>query len=818
MDVKLGRLFWEITGDTTQLAKSIIAGEKQVTDAGKAMAKVGGKLSLFVTAPLLGIGAAALKSAADLEQNRVAFETMLGSAEAAQTLLKDIEKFAATTPFQMPGLIEGSKRLLAFGVSAEDMVDTLTRLGNAAGGNQETLDRLVLAYGKLQAKGKASLEELNMFTEAGVPIMKALSEQFGVGTDELFKMISTGRVGFADVDKALTGLTTGTGQFAGLIEKQSKTFSGALSTLKDNLSLAGRALVEGMLPALTDLLVEGTKVIEKFAAMDDNTKKLVLTIAGIAVAIGPVIGTIGNLMTAFTTLKAVTLALNTTLLANPLIAAAAAIAVGVALVAGAIGKVSKGIKDVADEQANARTFDYADTLEANVEKLAAFKQEVKGAFEVANKATGRQKELLRASANELADQYRLFEKNLVVQTEQQRVADIYLQRTKEIKAVEEAITLEKQKQDVLQKEMQARVEKKYVDARAAVLDILESEKTELQKIEEQITLLSNTPWQKGRLETDRLAAIEALRTRQQQILKEEADAQADLLEAELAKEQAIVDAREAAYDEINSLRLDDYGKGLFAIDKQVDAYRDAGVDEVSIAEWKNMQIDALDQALADKQKLRQQEQIQMVVDSYNNWLGLAGDLNQALDLFGENELARMEANGASEEELDAKKKELAEKSFKRKKALSLAQVAIDTASAIIGFLADPGGFAGLALSIGAGAIGIAQAAAIASQPVPALADGGIALPTPGGRTVQVAEGGSAEAIVPLNDQGKEFIQDALATPATGQGRELTMPVSLMVQGFKEMVIGIINVGLQDGTVRVDGRKVTNLAAAVRGAR
>jgi len=132
MDLKLGRLFWEITGDSSKLVKDLLEADAKVQKTGSAWQKVGGKLSLAVTAPLLGIGAAALKSAADLDQNRIAFETMLGSADRAQTLLKDIEKFAAATPFEMPGLVNGAKRLIAFGVSAEDVVGKLTNLGNAA--------------------------------------------------------------------------------------------------------------------------------------------------------------------------------------------------------------------------------------------------------------------------------------------------------------------------------------------------------------------------------------------------------------------------------------------------------------------------------------------------------------------------------------------------------------------------------------------------------------------------------------------------------------------------------------------------------------
>ena len=109
-----------------------------------------------------------------LEKLDVAFTTLLGSAGDANKLMKELETFSASTPFQLESLAAGAQRLIAFGTEAEDVVQTMTDLGNAAMGDQAILDRLTLAYGKLQAKGKASLEELNMFTEAGVPIMASL--------------------------------------------------------------------------------------------------------------------------------------------------------------------------------------------------------------------------------------------------------------------------------------------------------------------------------------------------------------------------------------------------------------------------------------------------------------------------------------------------------------------------------------------------------------------------------------------------------------------------------------------------------------------
>jgi len=610
MDIKLGRLFWEITGDSAKLVQSMVQANNETQKFGSSMQKFGAKMSLFVTAPLLGIGGAALKSAADLEQSRIAFETMLGSAEAAQSLLKDIEQFAASTPFEMPGLVNGAKRLLAFGVSAGDVVEKMRNLGNAASGNSDQLDRLILAYGKLQAKGRASMEELNMFTEAGVPIIKALEKQMGVTTEELFKMISAGKIQFSDVDQALTSLTTGSGQFAGLIEKQSKTFSGALSTFKDNLSLAGRALVEGFLPPLTELLVKATKMVEGFSKLDDGTKKIILAGAAFLALIGPLATGIGTAIKVVSALKVAMVLLNSAMLANPVLA----IITGIVAAGIAIGKVVSDIKKTTAELKEARTFDVTDDLDANIAKLAAFKKEVQDAFNRAAAATGREREMLRGSALQLASQYRLMEQQVEVQQAQFEEMDQVKRLQDKRLEQEQAITMEQQKQVVLQEELAAKVEQKYLDARAAVLDVLNSEKTEVQLLQEEIERLEKTPWGSGALEEDRLKAIAILRDRQRAAVAAEIEEREAAIKAEVEAYEAGVSEQEAL-DREATLESLTHAKELDKIDEE---NKQKAIDRVE--EINNARLEAFQSA-------------------YN----LASKLNDALSMLSDNELANQES-------------------------------------------------------------------------------------------------------------------------------------------------------------------------------
>lgn len=270
-----------------------------------------------------GIAGFALKAAGEFEQSSIAFETMLGSAEKAQALLEDITTFAAQTPFELTGLIDSSKKLLAFGIASEDIISTMTNLGNiAAGVGTDKLPSLTLAFGKIRTKGKASMEELNILLEAGVPILDELSAGFGVTTQELFKMVSAGKVGFGDVDAALGRLATGNGKFANLMEKQSKSFFGIISNIKDTIGILARDIGQTLLPTAKELakglleFVEANKDliktnIQKFlGAMAKVAKFLFGVFTSVASAVFSLIDGVSGLIDVLGGAKGVAIALS----------------------------------------------------------------------------------------------------------------------------------------------------------------------------------------------------------------------------------------------------------------------------------------------------------------------------------------------------------------------------------------------------------------------------------------------------------------------------------------------------------------------------
>ncbi len=192
----------------------------------------------------------------EMEQYRTSFEVMLGDTEKAKALITDIQNFAAKTPLSKSDSVSIGSLLMNYGVEADEVIDKMTKLGDLAGGNAERMNRIALAYGQMLAKGKVTGEEMRQMTEAGVPLQKALVESIGVTGEEFSKMVSKGKVGIDDLDKAIEGLTTGNGKFAGMMEKQSETMKGMLSTLQDNVSEFFRQMGEGAFGEVKDVLAE----------------------------------------------------------------------------------------------------------------------------------------------------------------------------------------------------------------------------------------------------------------------------------------------------------------------------------------------------------------------------------------------------------------------------------------------------------------------------------------------------------------------------------------------------------------------------------
>lgn len=224
--------------DLSAVAKKLDSAVKSLQGFGRSISDIGGKLTSGITMPIAaataGIGAFALSTASAAETTEISFTTMLGSAEAARDMMETLADFAAHTPFELSGLQESTRQLLAYGFAAEDIVPMLTKVGDAVaalGTGQAGIESVTRALGQMQTRGKVSAEEMLQLTEAGIPAWRYLAEAIGTDTAGAMQKVTDGAVSAADGIKAITdGMER---DFGGMMEAQSKTVEGLMSNLSD---------------------------------------------------------------------------------------------------------------------------------------------------------------------------------------------------------------------------------------------------------------------------------------------------------------------------------------------------------------------------------------------------------------------------------------------------------------------------------------------------------------------------------------------------------------------------------------------------------
>lgn len=221
---------------------------------------------------------------ASMESYLTNFKVMLGNEELAAAKISELRKMAASTPFALSDLTEGTQTLLQFGIAADDTTDVLKQLGDISLGNADKLQTLVRAYGKMSSAKKVTLENVNMMIDAGFNPLNQICDATGESMSDLYKRISDGRVSFEELQYAVQAATSEGGQFYNGMLEASQTFSGRMSTLKDNVAALTGELTSGLFAALGDLVVKLNEVVTSFLDSDEKMAQLKDTI-GIATSV-----------------------------------------------------------------------------------------------------------------------------------------------------------------------------------------------------------------------------------------------------------------------------------------------------------------------------------------------------------------------------------------------------------------------------------------------------------------------------------------------------------------------------------------------------
>lgn len=243
-------LHFDITGDNSNFMEKLKQTENGIRQTSKSIEQSGlGIEDMFnrMTKAVAGLGAAfsaqqfasqVMKVRGEFQQLEVAFNTMLDSTEKAEALMSQLTRTAAITPFGLQDVAGGAKQLLAYGVASEKVNDTLIRLGDIASGLSIPLNDLVYLYGTTMTQGRLFTQDLRQFQGRGIPLADELAKQFGVAKDKVGELVTAGKVGFPEVEKAIVSMTSKGGKFGGLMEAQSKTIVGQISNIEDAIDSA----------------------------------------------------------------------------------------------------------------------------------------------------------------------------------------------------------------------------------------------------------------------------------------------------------------------------------------------------------------------------------------------------------------------------------------------------------------------------------------------------------------------------------------------------------------------------------------------------
>lgn len=317
----------------------------------------------------------------EFQQLEVAFTTMLGSAEKANALMEQLTKTAAITPFDLKGVTEGAKQLLAYGVAADEVNDTLIHLGDIAAGLSLPLGDLVYLYGTTLTQGRMFTQDLRQFMGRGIPIAEELAKQFGVTKDKVQELVSTGKVGAEEFKKAIMSMSSEGGKFGGLMEAQSKTITGQISNIEDAIDNMFNEIGQKSEGVINKALSGISFLIENY----ETIGKIILTVAAaygaykaalLAVIAAQKLATVWGEVQAFLSLaRSITTAKDAMLLFNMVCKASP---IGLLLGAVTAAAVAFGLFSSSTGKASIEVEKYGKSAAATIEKVRTLSNELKG--------------------------------------------------------------------------------------------------------------------------------------------------------------------------------------------------------------------------------------------------------------------------------------------------------------------------------------------------------------------------------------------------------------------------------------------------------
>lgn len=452
-----------------QVAKSTTSS--MVTDAdrmdaamhrfGMTMGKVG------VAAALAGLVKQIAQTRGEFQQLEVAFTTLLQSKEKADALMSQMVDLAAKTPFDLQGVASGARQLLAYGFAAEDITDTLTRLGNVAAGLGLPLERLTYLYGTTAVQGRVYARDMLQFTGSGIPMLQEMAKMYGKTTEEINAMVSAGKIGFEDVRKVIENMTNEGGQFYNLMQESSKTITGLISNLGDAIDTMFNEIGKSQEGVIAGVLQGTISLVENYEKVLNILIPLVATYGAykaaliVTAALQKASVTISAVKTFFQLAKGIRSAadaqalFNLTMKSNPLMLALSLL-VGLGT---AIYRYAKGANEAAENtlglaRANKKASDEADAETAKIKALqdivnnsnVAYSErkraldELKGIVPDYHASLTSEGKLINNNTEAIKNYIKAFERSVKLRAVRDELEEAYRQQRKDMNEAEKIIS------------------------------------------------------------------------------------------------------------------------------------------------------------------------------------------------------------------------------------------------------------------------------------------------------------------------------------------------------------------------------------------
>lgn len=292
-----------VVSQASDAADAVADKLDQVGNVGQRLAILGASLTAAITLPLEEIARKSIDVAGNFEQTRIAFQTLMGSSDAAKSKLSELIQFAQNTPFEIPQVLDGARKLMALGFAANDIVPILRVVGDQAaamGQGGVGMDRILMNLGKIEAQGKVTGHELRNLGEDDVPALASIALALGKSKEETAKLVSEGKVDAeTGINAILRGMQLRTG---GLMASQMDSFKAQLSNMKDQITTTFDAIGQTLLPVGKILVnwaqeaIHGVKdLAEWFGQLPAPIQASAIALAAFAAGTGPALVAIGGL-------------------------------------------------------------------------------------------------------------------------------------------------------------------------------------------------------------------------------------------------------------------------------------------------------------------------------------------------------------------------------------------------------------------------------------------------------------------------------------------------------------------------------------------